>query len=85
METYQSKRLKDTLAHLTIDFSFNDWRKVRNKDYWRSDYMPLEQALAHKIERIEYYNRNGMVMPYSAFKVDEFVEAMNSRKNKSIL
>ena len=47
--------------------------------------MPLEQALAHKIERIEYYNRNGMVMPYSAFKVDEFVEAMNSRKNKSIL
>lgn len=87
MSSNNEKYLRNQLNVLTADWSHLDWRKVRNKDYYFSDYLPPEQALMHKIERIRYYNDNGVVKPYSApilqMNIDEIERKLN--KDKSIL
>ena len=87
MLTETERNLRSKLNTLTQDWTHKDWRKVRNIDYFFSDYMPIVQALIHKIERIEYYNINGVVKPYSPpvlqMRVDEMEDEIN--KYKSIL
>jgi hypothetical protein len=86
MMTNNEKYLRNQLSVLTADWTHMDWRKVRNIDYLSSDYMPVEQALMHKIERIRYYNDNGIIMPYSRAKVEMFIEERETfaiRKNNT--
>jgi hypothetical protein len=54
------KALKEDFAHITRHFDHIDWRTVRTEYYWRADKMPPAQALEHKIELVEYYNRYGV-------------------------
>ena len=70
-----SKRLQDQFHHLTMNFSPEDWRKVRNEDYWISDYLSPDKRLLHKLERVEYYHRHGVIKPYSPGKVREIHES----------
>ena len=83
--TNNEKYLRNQLSVLTADWGHMDWRKVRNKDYYFSDYMPPEQALTYKIERIRYYNDNGVVKPYSApvlqMNIDELERKLNKKKS----
>jgi hypothetical protein len=75
--------LRNKLNALTQEWTHVDWRKVRNIDYFFSDYMPIVQALIHKIERIEYYNQNGAVKPYSAPKIEMLTYDIEHQRNKA--
>ena len=83
MLTETERNLRSKLNTLTQDWTHKDWRKVRNIDYFFSDYMPIVQALIHKIERIEYYNQNGVVKPYSAPKIEMLTYDLEFEKNKA--
>jgi len=83
MLTETERNLRSKLAALTENWLHNDWRKVRNIDYLSSDYMPSVQALIHKIDRAEYYNRHGVIMPYSPPKVQMFIDEMEELCNES--
>jgi len=48
------KNLRNKLNTLTQEWTHLDWRKVRNIDYFFSDYLPMVESLIHKLERIEY-------------------------------
>jgi hypothetical protein len=54
------KTLQEDFAHITRNFDLEDWRTVRTEYYWRADKMSTVEALEHKIELIEYYNRYGI-------------------------
>jgi hypothetical protein len=54
------KALQEDFAHITRNFDLEDWRTVRTEYYWKADKMSTAQALEHKIELIEYYNRYGV-------------------------
>jgi hypothetical protein len=77
------RNLRSKLTSLTEHWTHADWRKVRNVDYFSSDYMPIVQALIHKIDRIEYYNQHGVIMPYSPPKVQMFIDEMEEMINDS--
>lgn len=81
MWAQKSKRLEDIFYDLTINFSPEDWRKVRNDDYWLSDYLPPDQRLMHKIERVEYYNTHRVIKPYSPAKVRQIHESKGQSKS----
>lgn len=83
MLSNNEKDLRNKLNALTQQWTDMDWRKVRNIDYFFSDYMPIVQALIHKIERIEYYNQNGVVKPYSAPKIEMLTYDIEHQRNKS--
>ena len=83
MLSNNEKDLRNKLNALTQQWTDMDWRKVRNIDYFFSDYMPIVQALIHKIERIEYYNQNGVVKPYSAPKIEMLTYDLEFEKNKA--
>lgn len=63
-EKYQEfrriKALQEDFGHITRNFDLDDWRTVRTEYYWKADKMSTVDALEHKIELIEYYNRHGM-------------------------
>ena len=54
------KSLQEDFAYLTKNFDLEDWRTVRTPYYWKADKMSTIEALEHKIELIEYYNRYGI-------------------------
>ena len=82
MLSNNERDLRNKLSTLTQEWTHVDWKKVRNIDYFFSDYMPIVQALIHKIERIEYYNRNGVVKPYSAPRIEMLTYDIERDKNK---
>lgn len=83
MLSNNERDLRSKLSALTQEWTYVDWKKVRNIDYFFSDYMPIVQALIHKIERIEYYNQNGVVKPYSAPKIEMLTYDLEHQKNKA--
>lgn len=83
MLSNHERDLRNKLNALTQEWTHVDWRKVRNIDYFFSDYMPIVQALIHKIERIEYYNQNGAVKPYSAPKIEMLTYDIEHQRNKA--
>ena len=46
-------------GNLTLDFSFADWRKCRDENYWKADQIidPIKK-LEYKIQCIEDYLQN---------------------------
>ena len=80
--TNNEKYLRNQLSVLTADWSHMDWRKVRNIDYFFSDYMSVEQGLLHKIERIRYYNDNGVVKPYSRPVIEMNIDDIERKYNR---
>lgn len=54
------KQLRETFGYITRQFDLEDWRTVRTPYYWKADKMSTIEALEHKIELIEYYNRYGI-------------------------
>jgi len=77
------KNLRNKLNTLTQEWTHLDWRKVRNIDYFFSDYMSVEQGLLHKIERIRYYNDNGVVKPYSRPVIEMNIDDIEKKRNKA--
>ena len=80
--TNNEKYLRNQLSVLTADWTHMDWRKVRNIDYFFSDYMSVEQGLLHKIERIRYYNDNGVVKPYSRPVIEMNIDDIERKNNR---
>lgn len=78
--TNNEKYLRNQLSVLTANWSHTDWRKVRNIDYFFSDYLPTEAGLQHKIERIRYYNAHGVIMPYSRMYIEDQIEKIEKKK-----
>lgn len=54
------KELQEEFGRITKQFDLTDWRTVRTEYYWEADTMPPGQALEHKIELVDYYNRYGV-------------------------
>lgn len=52
--------LKETFGYITRQFDLDDWRTVRNEEYWMADFMSTVEGLKHKIKLIEYYNKHGV-------------------------
>jgi len=77
------KNLRNKLNTLTQEWTHLDWRKVRNIDYFFSDYLPMVESLIHKLERIEYYNQNGVIKPYSAPKIEMLIYDIEKKRNKA--
>lgn len=77
------KNLRNKLNALTQEWTHLDWRKVRNIDYFFSDYLPMVESLIHKLERIEYYNQNGVIKPYSAPKIEMLIYDIENKRNKT--
>lgn len=48
---------------ITSRFDLEDWRTVRNEDYWKSDeiYSPVER-LRYKLVRLRHYDKYGKVL-----------------------
>ena len=45
-------------------FDAEDWRELRNEDYWKCDNIGDSlQKLNYKLVRMRYYNKFGKVMP----------------------
>lgn len=55
------KQLGEEFEKITSKFDLDDWRTVRNEDYWESDKIkdPL-QRLRYKMVRIRYYDKHGV-------------------------
>ena len=82
MLSVNEKNLRNKLNTLTQEWTHLDWRKVRNIDYFFSDYLPMVESLIHKLERIEYYNQNGVIKPYSAPKIEMLIYDIEKKRNK---
>jgi uncharacterized coiled-coil DUF342 family protein len=83
MLSQNEKNLRNKLNALTQEWTHLDWRKVRNIDYFFSDYLPMVESLIHKLERIEYYNQNGVIKPYSAPKIEMLIYDIEKKRNKA--
>jgi hypothetical protein len=48
---------------ITSRFDLEDWRTVRNEDYWKSDeiYSQVER-LRYKLVRLRHYDKYGKVL-----------------------
>lgn len=48
---------------ITSRFDLEDWRTVRNEDYWKSDeiYSQVER-LRYKLVRLRHYDKYGTVL-----------------------
>ncbi len=48
---------------ITSRFDLEDWRTVRNEDYWKSDeiYSQVER-LRYKLVRLRHYDKYGRVL-----------------------
>jgi len=58
--SYELKELGEEFTTITSRFDLEDWRTVRNEDYWKSDLIgnPLER-LRYKMVRIRHYDKYG--------------------------
>jgi hypothetical protein len=53
------KQLYNRFGNLTLDFSFADWRKCRDANYWKADQIiDSTKKLEYKIQCIEDYLQN---------------------------
>lgn len=56
------KILEDEFQRLTRHFDLEDWRTVRNEEYWKADEITDKTLkLMHKIKLIRYYDQHGKV------------------------
>jgi hypothetical protein len=52
-------KVHQALFHLTLNFTFNDWRKIRTKKYWNmSDSLDYDEQKEYTLQCVEYYIKN---------------------------
>lgn len=52
-------KVHQALFHLTLNFTFDDWRKIRTKKYWsKSDSLDFDEQKKYTLQCVEYYIKN---------------------------
>lgn len=52
-------KVHQALFHLTLNFTFDDWRKIRTKKYWsKSDSLDFDEQKEYTLQCVEYYIKN---------------------------
>jgi hypothetical protein len=61
--SYALKLLGEEYERITSKFDLEDWRTVRDEDYWESDKIkdPV-QRLNYKMSRIRHYDKYGTTL-----------------------
>lgn len=61
--SYELKQLEEEFQRITSKFDLEDWRTVRNEDYWKADEITYPvQKLRYKLVRLRYYEKYGIPM-----------------------
>lgn len=62
--------LYEQFKTITSRFDLDDWRTVRNEDYWESDKIrDSYQRLSYKMRRIMHYDKHGVILIVLRHKV----------------
>jgi hypothetical protein len=62
--------LYEQFKTITSRFDLDDWRTVRNEDYWESDKIKDSyQRLSYKMRRIMHYDKHGVILIVLRHKV----------------